>query len=36
MRIMREIAMYRRASRTLILIDLIENFTDATPDMGVR
>jgi hypothetical protein len=31
-RIMREIAMYHRASRTLILVDLIENFTDATPN----
>ncbi len=30
-RIMREIAMHHRASRTLILVDLIENFTDATP-----
>ena len=33
-RIMREVAMYHRASRTLILVDLIENFTDATPDIG--
>jgi hypothetical protein len=33
-RIMREVAMYHRASRTLILIDLIENFTDATPNVG--
>jgi hypothetical protein len=33
-RIMREVAMYHRASRTLILVDLIENFTDATPDTG--
>ncbi len=31
-RIIREIAMYHRASRTLILVDLIENFTDATPN----
>ena len=31
-RIMREVAMHHRASRTLILVDLIENFTDATPD----
>jgi hypothetical protein len=31
-RIMREVAMFHRASRTLILVDLIENFTDATPD----
>jgi hypothetical protein len=30
-RIMREVAMFHRASRTLILVDLIENFTDATP-----
>lgn len=29
--IMREVAMYHRASQTLILVDLIENFTDATP-----
>ncbi len=33
-RIMREVAMYHRASRTLILVDLIENFTDATPNTG--
>jgi hypothetical protein len=33
-RIMREVAMYHRASRTLILVDLIENFTDATPHVG--
>lgn len=33
-RIMREAAMYHRASRTLILVDLIENFTDATPNTG--
>ena len=34
-RIMREVAMYHRASRTLkILVDLIENFTDATPNIG--
>ena len=33
-RIMREIAMYHRASRTLILVDLIENFTDMTPNIG--
>jgi hypothetical protein len=33
-RIMREVAMYHRASRTLILVDLIENFTDATPHTG--
>ncbi|MGA9333454.1 MAG: DUF4336 domain-containing protein [Rudaea sp.] len=34
-RIMREVAMFHRASRTLILVDLIENFTDATPNTGV-
>ena len=33
-RIMREVAMFHRASRTLILVDLIENFTDATPHIG--
>lgn len=33
-RIMREAAMYHRASRSLILVDLIENFTDATPRIG--
>jgi hypothetical protein len=33
-RIMREVAMYHRASRTLILVDLIENFTDRTPHLG--
>ena len=33
-RIMREVAMFHRASRTLILVDLIENFTDATPIAG--
>ncbi len=32
--IMREVAMFHRASRTLILVDLIENFTDATPRVG--
>ena len=32
--IMREVAMFHRASRTLILVDLIENFTDATPNTG--
>jgi hypothetical protein len=31
---MREVAMFHRASRTLILVDLIENFTDATPHAG--
>jgi hypothetical protein len=33
-RIVREVAMLHRASRTLILVDLIENFTDATPHTG--
>jgi hypothetical protein len=33
-RIMREVAMFHRASHTLILVDLIENFTDATPNTG--
>jgi hypothetical protein len=33
-RFMREVAMFHRASRTLILVDLIENFTDATPHTG--
>jgi hypothetical protein len=33
-RIMREVAMYHRASRTLILVDLIENFTDRTPRLS--
>ncbi len=33
-RIMREVAMFHRASRTLILVDLIENFTDTTPHTG--
>ena len=33
-RIMREVAMYHRATRTLILVDLIENFTDGTPNIG--
>ncbi len=28
---MREVAFFHRASRTLILVDLIENFTRATP-----
>ena len=32
--IMREVAMFHRVSRTLILVDLIENFTDATPNTG--
>lgn len=30
-RFMREVAFYHRASRTLILVDLIENFDDNTP-----
>ncbi|HEX6839144.1 MAG TPA: DUF4336 domain-containing protein [Polyangia bacterium] len=30
-RIMREVAFFHRASRTLILVDLVENFTSATP-----
>ncbi|HWA61218.1 MAG TPA: DUF4336 domain-containing protein [Caulobacteraceae bacterium] len=33
-RIMSEVAMFHRASRTLLLVDLIENFTDATPRVG--
>jgi len=33
-RFMREVAMFHRTSRTLILVDLIENFTDATPHTG--
>jgi len=33
-RFMREVAMFHRASRTLVLVDLIENFTDATPNTG--
>lgn len=33
-RIMREVAMFHRPSRTLLLVDLIENFTDATPHIG--
>jgi len=33
-RIMREVAMFHRGSRTLILVDLIENFTDAMPSTG--
>ena len=33
-RIMREVAMFHRASHTLMLVDLIENFTDATPHTG--
>jgi hypothetical protein len=34
-RFMREVAMFHRASRTLILVDLIENFTDATAHTGI-
>lgn len=30
-RVMREVAFLHRASRTLILVDLVENFTSATP-----
>lgn len=30
-KIMREVAMHHRPSRTLLLVDLIERFTDATP-----
>jgi len=30
-RLMREVVFYHRASRTLILVDLVENFTPATP-----
>jgi hypothetical protein len=33
-RIMREVAMFHRPTRTLILVDLIENFTDLTPHIG--
>ena len=33
-RIMREVAMYHHAGHTLILVDLIENFTDKTPATG--
>jgi len=32
-RYMREVAMLHRASHTLLLVDLIENYTDATPNM---
>ena len=34
-RIMREVAFFHRASRTLILVDLVENFTPATPGTNV-
>ena len=30
-RVMREVAFFHRASRTLILVDLVENFTPSTP-----
>ena len=30
-RVMREVAFFHRASRTLILVDLVENFTPVTP-----
>ena len=30
-RVMREVAFFHRASRTLVLVDLVENFTSATP-----
>jgi hypothetical protein len=30
-RLMREVAFFHRASRTLLLVDLVENFTPATP-----
>ena len=33
-RLMREVAMYHRPSHTLILVDLIENFTDRTPHLS--
>jgi len=33
-RLMREVAMFHRASRTLILVDLIENFTDRSLHVG--
>lgn len=33
-RIMREVAMYHRPTRTLLLVDLIEYFTDRTPGVG--
>jgi hypothetical protein len=34
-RIMREVIFFHRASRTLILVDLIENFTSATPGINL-
>lgn len=33
-RIMREVAMFHRHTHTLILVDLIENFSDTTPGTG--
>ena len=33
-RLMREVAFHHREARTLILVDLIEYFTDATPHIG--
>jgi hypothetical protein len=33
-RLMREVAMFHRASRSLILVDLIENFGDTTPHVA--
>jgi hypothetical protein len=34
-RVMREVAFFHRASRTLILVDLVENFTSDTPGTNV-
>jgi hypothetical protein len=34
-RLMREVAFFHRASRTLILVDLVENFTSTTPGTNV-
>jgi hypothetical protein len=33
-RLIREVAFFHRASRTLILVDLLENFSDATPNVS--
>lgn len=33
--LMREVAFFHRASRTLILVDLVENFTPATPGINL-
>jgi hypothetical protein len=33
--IMREVAFFHRASRTLIVVDLVENFTPSTPGMNL-